>query len=114
MPYLKRLLPALALAVSFAAHGAQSASPGAKLYGDAARGREIAERWCAGCHAMGVTQDDRIPSFPALARSLPRSEGAVRAFLMQPHLPMPPLELGTQQIEDIVAYLRAVPPAPGR
>ncbi|MGE3335252.1 MAG: cytochrome c family protein [Rhodospirillaceae bacterium] len=114
MQSLKYLLAAASLvASSFAAQGAQTASQAAKLYGDAGRGREVVARWCGGCHSLGATQDDRIPSFPALARNAARSEGAIRAFLMQPHKPMPPLEISTQQIEDIVAYLRSLQPAPG-
>lgn len=96
------------------ANAAEVARPGSKLYGDAERGRAVVGMWCAGCHAAGDTLNDRIPSFSALAKSLSRSEGAVRAFLMQPHKPMPPLELSTQQIEDIVAYLRTVPAGAAR
>ncbi|MGE3476530.1 MAG: cytochrome c family protein [Rhodospirillaceae bacterium] len=86
----------------------------AQLYGDVERGREIAGRWCTGCHSTGGTQDDRIPSLPALARNLAGSERAIRAFLMQPHRPMPPLEISNQQIEDIVAYLHSLPAAAAR
>lgn len=113
MKSLKYLLVAASLIASpFTAHGAEVSSQGAKLYGDAGRGRDVVERWCTGCHSIGVTQDDRIPSFPTLARNAARSEGAIRAFLMKPHKPMPPLEISNQQIEDIVAYLRSVQPAP--
>jgi len=91
-------------------HAAEVASQGAKLYGDVTRGREVVNRWCVSCHALGAPIDDRIPSLLALARNMARSEGAVRAFLMHPHEPMPPLEISNQQIEDIVAYLRTVRP----
>jgi len=112
----------LIAAVSLVACAAIAAEPGAprqtdaprgaKLYGDAARGREIVTRWCVECHSTGPTVDDRIPSFSALANNLSRSEGAIRAFLMQPHTPMPPLEISTQQIEDIIVFLRSVRAAP--
>jgi mono/diheme cytochrome c family protein len=112
------LLIAACSFVSFAAVAAESSAPrqtdapqGAKLYGDAARGQEIVTRWCAGCHSTGPTVDERIPSFAALANNRSRSEGAIRAFLMRPHKPMPPLEISTQQIEDIVVYLRSIQPA---
>ncbi len=88
----------------------REAGKSAKLYGDAIRGKEIADRWCVGCHSAGPTVDDRIQSFPSLAGDRRRSEGAIRTFLMQPHRPMPPLELGTQQIEDIIAFLQTVRP----
>lgn len=112
---MKRLLlSAMLIACMSGANAADPAHDGAKLYGDADRGRAIAGRWCVNCHSAGPTVDDRVPSFPVLARDVTRSEGAIRAFLMQPHAPMPPLELGTQQIEDIIAYLRTFQPAPSR
>lgn len=93
------------------ADGAQDvALKGARQYGDAARGKEIVEMWCVGCHAAGPTVDDRIPSLRALSDQYVRTEGSVRTFLMHPHRPMPPLELGTQQIEDILAFLRTLSP----
>jgi mono/diheme cytochrome c family protein len=108
---MKSLLLCAALAtVSFAAGAADAPRQGTKIYGDAARGRVVTEMWCVGCHSAGPTVDDRIPSFPALARNLSHSEGAIRAFLMQPHKPMPPLEISTQQIEDIIVYLRSYRP----
>lgn len=102
------------IAFPLSAGAADIALQGAKTYGDAGRGRDVVERWCVGCHSAGPTVDDRIPSLPALAANMPRSEGAIRAFLMQPHKPMPPLELGTQQIEDIIAYLGTVQTTPPR
>jgi len=95
--------------MSFAAFGADIATKGAKLYGDAARGREVVDRWWSECHSRGETVDDRVPSLQALTKRMTRSEGAIRAFLMQPHSPMPPLEISTQQIEDIIAYLHTLP-----
>ena len=77
---------------------------GAK-FGDVKRGEAIMGMWCIGCHLSGSSADDRAPSLAALAANTARADGVIRAFLMQPHKPMPPLELGTQQIEDIVAYL---------
>ena len=95
------------------AAGALAAEPpaaqrGVKLYGDAARGAEVVRRWCVGCHSAGPSVDDRIPSLRSLAADSRRSEGAIRAFLMQPHKPMPPLEISNQQIEDIIAYLGSI------
>jgi mono/diheme cytochrome c family protein len=85
-------------------------SSGAPLHGDAARGKEIAARWCVSCHrADGGTLTDQAPSFAALAAS-GRSEAAIRGFLVQPHPPMPPLSLANQEIEDIIAHLRTLKP----
>lgn len=91
-----------------------AATSGINLTGDPKRGAAITSKWCAGCHLSGPTADDRIPTLEALALNPPRTDGAVRSFLMQPHTPMPPLELGTQQIEDIIAYLHTLGPVPAQ
>ncbi len=91
---------------------ADTASRGTKLHGDAARGQTIVERWCANCHSMGVSADDRTPSLRALAGNPAKPEGYIRAFLMRPHAPMPPLNLTTQEIEDVVSYLRNLKDSP--
>lgn len=80
---------------------------GAPAHGDSQRGAVIADKWCAGCHAEGPVMRDNAPTFAALAASQ-RTEGAIRAFLMQPHAPMPPLSLSGQEIEDILAYLQSI------
>jgi mono/diheme cytochrome c family protein len=100
---------AIASSQAYAADPAVSAQ-GAKLFGDAGRGKEIVQRWCLGCHSAGPVVDDRIPSLASLAKDSSRTEGAIRAFLMRPHKPMPPLEISTQQIEDIVEFLKTMRP----
>jgi len=92
---------------------AREAAPlGINPAGDPKRGAAITAKWCAGCHLSGPTADDHIPTLGALAAHPPRTDGAIRTFLMQPHKPMPPLELEIQQIEDIIAYLHTLDPAP--
>jgi len=87
---------------------------GAKIYGNADSGKDIMERWCVGCHKSGPTLDDQIPTLESLAANPSRTDGVVRTFLMQPHRPMPPVELSTQQIEDIIAYLQTLRPKAGQ
>lgn len=82
-----------------------------RIYGDAGRGRAVAERWCIGCHRLDEeSADDRVPSFPMIAANPSKTEPYIRAFLQHPHSPMPPLELSNQIIEDIIAYLRTLAP----
>ena len=77
-----------------------------KIYGNADAGRAAMERWCTGCHrATAPFADQAAPSLMQLAANADQSERAIRSFLMQPHSPMPPLELSNQMIEDIIAYL---------
>jgi mono/diheme cytochrome c family protein len=108
---MKTLLAVFAGTVFFASapDAAERLSGSAKLFGDAERGRTVVEMWCINCHKPGEILSDQIPSLPELARIRSKTESAVRGFLMQPHKPMPPLEISNQQIEDIVAYLATVP-----
>lgn len=89
------------------------ASPG--LAGDAERGRALAERWCQSCHVVGpdATGGDAGPAFAAVAGPDGLSEGALRAWLFAPHEPMPDLDLGPAEIEDIVAYIDTLAPGEG-
>ena len=118
---MKTVLLVTAILFGLSSYGVEAAAPtprsprlGAKIYGDAARGKGVVETWCASCHKMGTSSDDRVPSLVSLATNPARTDGAIRAFLMQPHKPMPPLELSTQQIEDIVAYLHTLRPESGQ
>jgi len=92
----------------------KSAPLGARLYGNAERGKDVVDMWCVSCHGTGLALDDRVPSLASLATNPLRTDGAIRAFLAQPHRPMPPLELSNQQIEDIVAYLHTLRPEKGQ
>ena len=108
------VVAAALFALSLFGHGANAAErqrgPGlsARVYGNSERGGQVIEMWCASCHRMGAVIDDRVPSLASVAASPTWTDGAIRAFLMKPHKPMPPLELSTQQIEDIVAYIGAL------
>ena len=91
---------------AWAAGGQQAA--GAELHGDAARGRELSDRWCVSCHRTdSATLNDQVPSLTAIAGS-GRTEASMRGFLVQQHPPMPPLSLSNQQIADVLAYLNTL------
>ena len=99
MPILHRL-SILAFALGIVASPVQAA-------GDAARGKETAERWCSSCHAVGQAgrATDMAPSFAAIGAR--RDEDYLRGFLSRPHPPMPRLELSRQDIDDLIAYIAA-------
>ena len=106
-------LMALSAALTTPAIAAETAAQkGAKLYGDANRGSTVFSMWCAACHSTTPKADDRIPTAQQLATDRGRTDGIIRTFLMQPHKPMPPLELSNQQIEDILAYLHRLKAIP--
>jgi len=78
-----------------------------KLTGDAARGHALAQHWCSDCHLLkGATRAVQgIPPFQAIARDPNKTPDYLRAFLAEPHEPMPPLALDRRQIEDVIAYI---------
>jgi cytochrome c len=91
-------LGVVALLVPFAASAA----------GDSEQGRAIAETWCASCHAVERTPvaTDIAPPFSTIMERPDVTPDRLRAWLADPHPPMPNLDLTRQEIEDLVAYLQ--------
>ncbi len=79
---------------------------GNKTTGDAARGEADARRWCASCHLLEgqAKATDTVPAFATIAHDPHKGPDYLRAFLANPHPPMPPLQLSRSEIEDLVAY----------
>lgn len=77
--------------------------------GDAEAGADVALRWCTACHLIRPLASGPVlqgpPSFQTMARE--RSPGTLRAFLANPHAPMPPIELSRTDIENLLAYIEA-------
>jgi cytochrome c len=74
------------------------------------RGREMVERWCVDCHLIGPDGPggDAGPSFQAVAET--RSEEALRAWISDPHPPMPKLDISANAVDDIAAYISSLAP----
>ena len=79
-----------------------------ELNGDPLLGEAIAKRWCADCHTLGdgPTASDQAPGFRAIARGPRGTPELIRAFLTQPHAPMPQMQLSRNEIENLIAYIR--------
>ncbi len=78
-----------------------------------ARGRELAERACGGCHAVNggsgtVVQGIDVPSLGAIASRPNQTAERLKAFIMTPHRPMPGIPLTLAEVDDIVAYLQSL------
>ena len=73
---------------------------------NAARGQALARRWCAACHLvqLRLTAIDP-PTFTAIANDPSKSPDYLRVFFVSPHKDMPPIQLTSQQIEDLIVYL---------
>ena len=72
---------------------------------DAKSGLQLAQRWCAGCHAVDAGKaTDTAPAFEAIAKRPSTTPQHLRAWLSTPHDVMPDLSLTRQEIESIIAY----------
>lgn len=82
--------------------------------GDARHGIMLARNWCAGCHVVepGGRGADTAPPFMTIANDPKRPPSALRAWLLQPHPPMPNMNLSRAEIDDIVAYLQSLKTPP--
>jgi mono/diheme cytochrome c family protein len=101
--WVRVLVPVL---VWLAAAG-QLPAASAQGWGDAAAGREIADRWCAACHLVAPDQQQAsadVPSFMEIARAVEGDFAVLEGFLIDPHPPMPDMSLTRQEIRDIIAY----------
>jgi mono/diheme cytochrome c family protein len=82
--------------------------------GDAAKGGVIAKRWCASCHVVAKEQTSAnadAPSFFDVARRR-ADKSQIANFLMDPHPPMPNMQLSRKEIDDITSYIRSLDPRP--
>lgn len=98
----------LVVATGLAAAAAATAQPN----DPAVEGREIAETWCADCHAVGPDQTaatDAAPAFQSLAEDPLVTDAGLATWIADPQHPvMPDPGLSRAQIEAVVAYIRSL------
>lgn len=100
-------ISAVRYAVRLAAMGmALQSAATAHAAGDAQQGRQLAQQWCAGCHATAQGGADVAPPLQALARG--RNGQFLFGWLTEPHPPMPQLSLSRREIADLIAYLNGL------
>jgi mono/diheme cytochrome c family protein len=95
---LLSLLLLLGAAPSWAQNGA----------GDAAAGRQLTQRWCAGCHGgdPGVSEPMMpAPTFAEIANRRLTTPYRLGTFLRSPHTVMPNYVLTPEEIDNISAYI---------
>lgn len=99
----------IALAVTTLPLVAAQVAAVAALESEAARGRLLAQYWCAGCHAVRSVDrqspDPAAPRFADVAVSPTSSELGLRVFLQSEHETMPALRLTREEIDALVAYI---------
>ena len=81
--------------------------------GSAAMGGSLAQRLCAGCHAVGRDGDSAMksaPPFRTMGVLYPISDlqEAFAEGLVTAHPAMPAFEMQPQDIADLIAYLESV------
>jgi mono/diheme cytochrome c family protein len=76
---------------------------------DVERGRQLAQRWCSGCHTVerspATARADGIPSFPAIAAMQGISASRLQAAMNPTHGRMPDLSLSKRDQDDLAAYI---------
>jgi mono/diheme cytochrome c family protein len=84
--------------------------------GDPHKGRVLAEKSCASCHAVdassGPSANLRAPPFTQLAHTRGMTAIALRAALQTSHRTMPNLVFRKQNREDVIAYILSLKIAP--
>jgi cytochrome c len=87
---------------------------GAASASDPVTGQRLARDLCSGCHLVAEGQrgpvSDGVPAFAALAADPAVDEQRLRGFIVEPHPPMPRVQLTASEVEAIVAYIRSLAP----
>jgi cytochrome c len=96
------------VALALIVHGAARAEPPEVVEPSADKGQTLAERLCSGCHVVETaskTVPAGIPPLRAIANLPGQTATRIMNVLIQPHAPMPDMQLSRQEILDITAYL---------
>jgi mono/diheme cytochrome c family protein len=92
---------------------AMSATVLAQTANSVARGKDLAEQACAGCHAITAgepktIQGRLVPSLSAIAGGPNATTERLKAVITTPRHPMPATPLTLSEINDLVAYIRSL------
>ena len=75
---------------------------------DIGHGEKLARDWCSNCHLVAPDQTsggDGAPTFGSIAETSAERNSDLRAWLADPHPPMPNLDLTVREINDLLAYI---------
>jgi mono/diheme cytochrome c family protein len=88
---------------------AEVAEPSASLAADAYQGKDIAKRWCAGCHIVEHAQNgpatDQAPPFASIAKTPGFDANKLAMLLLRPHPNMPKLALSRAEVANLADYI---------
>lgn len=81
----------------------------------AAEGETLARRLCSSCHAMsgnaGATATAGVPTFGGIAAKPGQTAEHLRHIFINPHPPMPDVQLSNPEIERLLTYIDSLRPA---
>ena len=74
---------------------------------EVASGRDLATRWCTGCHIVGpgIRGGTVGPAFEDIAARPDRTRDNLFNWMIAPHPPMPDLEITPAESSDLAAYI---------
>ncbi len=77
---------------------------------DPQEGEVLVRQWCESCHLAGNTNraSDVGPPFGQIANNPAYTNARLRAWLHDPHPPMPKFEIDRRTIDNIIAYIRTL------
>jgi mono/diheme cytochrome c family protein len=82
---------------------------------DVASGLQAARKLCVNCHIVepgGAAEKKEVtagvPTFMAAAAKPGQSEEKLKAFMLNPHPPMPQVQLTTHELDNIAAYIMSL------
>lgn len=76
------------------------------------RGLAFAQKFCSNCHLVeggtNATVQAGMPSLRGLANKPGQSGERIRNVLINPHPPMPDMQVSAQEILDVISYLETL------
>lgn len=107
----KRLIAATLLSlVATSAVAQTSAVP--KLNPSAEKGSELAAKLCSTCHLMEGQTSATVPAGVISMRGIANRQGQsgqrIHDMLVQPHPPMPDIQLSVEEIQSVIFYLETL------
>lgn len=88
-----------------------SAASSMAIAADIGHGEKLARDWCSNCHLVAsdqVSTGDGAPTFEVIAETAAVRTSDLRAWLADPHPPMPNLDLTVREIDDLLAYIESL------
>ncbi len=104
----KTIFCALAVAAAWAAGTSLAETPASVRHG-----REIAQRFCAKCHAIGMAGKSPYPSAPPLREIVAKGniqnlEEALGEGIIVGHPAMPQFQFKPREVGALIAYLKSL------